>query len=78
MADGWITAVTLSGPDESNGLGAVLVDPELGLGPKIVEFNTLELDNLVDGISGASITYNGIKEACQAAIDEIIAASESE
>ncbi|MDR0719100.1 MAG: FMN-binding protein, partial [Treponema sp.] len=75
MEAGWITEVVIDGPDETPSLGAVLIGI---VQPKIIELNTFELENHVDAIAGASETFEGIKEAGLAAIDQIIAASESE
>ncbi|MDR1210910.1 MAG: FMN-binding protein, partial [Spirochaetaceae bacterium] len=73
MVDGWITQVIINGPDETPSLGAILITI---IQPKIIEYNTFELENYVDAIAGASETFEGIKEAGLAAIDQIIAASE--
>jgi hypothetical protein len=69
MANGWMTDVQISGPDESPGLGAELVK---NFGSMIKEKNSFALDELnVDGIAGATLTFNGIKEAGEKAIDQI-------
>jgi len=37
----------------------------------IPKYNTLELDNLIDGISGSTITYKGVQEGATTAINSI-------
>jgi hypothetical protein len=69
MVNGWMTDVVISGPNETPALGGQLVT---SLGPKIKQYNSFALDDLnVDGIAGATFTFNGIKEAGEKAIDEI-------
>jgi uncharacterized protein with FMN-binding domain len=70
MVDGWMTNVAITGPNETASLGGQLV---ASLGPKIVQYNNFALDDLnVDGLTGATYTFNGIKEAGEKAIDAII------
>jgi hypothetical protein len=70
MADGWITDVQILGPDETPTLGGQLV---ASLGPIIKENNTFDVDRIggVEGISGATFTFEGVKEAGKEAIEEI-------
>jgi fumarate reductase flavoprotein subunit len=68
MVDGWITQVTVLGPEESPGVGAVAVE----LAPaEIKKKNSVDIDVL----ASATLTTNAIKEAGQQAIDKILAAS---
>jgi hypothetical protein len=70
MVNGWMTEVVIDGPDETPTLGGQLVR---SLGPIIKENNTFDVDRIdgVEGISGATFTFNGIKEAGEKAINEI-------
>jgi uncharacterized protein with FMN-binding domain len=70
MQDGWMTAVDIEGPDETPTLGGQLIET---LEPIIKQNNTFDVDNIdgVEGISGATFTFNGIKEAGEKAVDEI-------
>lgn len=68
MKDGWMTDVNIDGPDETPSAGGALITI---LEPKIKEYNTFDLANLIDGISGATITFNGVKAAGEKAIEQI-------
>jgi fumarate reductase flavoprotein subunit len=65
MENGWITTVTVDGPEESPGIGLVAVQRA----PDIIKAkNSVD----IDVINGATLTTNAIKAAGQKAINEII------
>ncbi len=61
LADGKITGCTAEGADETEGVGSKAIEQLPG---EIAESGSIE----VDGVSGATITSNAIKEAAAAAI----------
>ena len=64
MENGKIVKVEADGPNETQGIGsrAIMMLPD-----QMVQKNSVE----VDGVSGASMTSDGIKEAARAAVAEI-------
>ena len=77
MENGWMTSVQIEGPDETSNVGGYLVGR---LGNIIKKLNTFDVDDVgssddIDGISGATLTFEGIKEAGGKAIDQIKAAA---
>ena len=68
MENGIITDVVASGPGETGSLGGVAL---MRVSRSIIRFNSTD----VDAISQATLTSDAVKEAAQAAIDMIVAAS---
>ena len=63
IADGHIVGVTLTGDNETPGIGSKAIEE---LPSKIVEAQSAD----VDGVAGATITSNAVKEAVKAAMAE--------
>ena len=63
IADGHIVGVTLTGDNETPGIGSKAIEELPG---KIVEAQSAD----VDGVAGATITSNAVKEAVKAAMAE--------
>jgi hypothetical protein len=70
LADGIVTVATVTGPDETPGVGAVVV---ARAGEAIKKINSVEIPVIV---SGASITTNAVRKAGRLAIEAISAAFE--
>jgi hypothetical protein len=68
LVDGILTEATVSGPDETPGVGAVVV---ASAGEAMIKINSVEIPDIV---SAASITTNAVRKAGRLAIEEIIAA----
>jgi uncharacterized protein with FMN-binding domain len=68
LVDGWITEATVTGPDETPGVGAtaILMAPDV-----IKKGNSVE----IDVVASASITTEAIRKAGRQAIEDIIASS---
>jgi fumarate reductase flavoprotein subunit len=65
MENGWITTVTVAGPEESPGIGLVAVERA----PDIIKAkNSVD----IDVIAGATLTTDAIKAAGRQAINKII------
>jgi fumarate reductase flavoprotein subunit len=66
MADGYITAVTITAPGETPSMGGIAVAraPDI-----MIKNNTAD----IDALSGATVTTRAISTAAQAAIDQITA-----
>lgn len=69
MVDSYITAVVIDGPDETPGFGGALM---VNIIPKIIEKNSFNIGRReVDGMAGATRTYEGIKEGGEKAVEKI-------
>jgi uncharacterized protein with FMN-binding domain len=68
LVNGWITEATVTGPDETPGVGAVAV---LMAPATIKRRNSVE----IDVVASASITTEAIRKAGRQAIEDIIASS---
>ncbi|MDR2444411.1 MAG: FMN-binding protein [Spirochaetaceae bacterium] len=64
LADGWITEATVTGPDETPGVGAAAIQRAPAI---IKQKNSVE----IDVVASASITTEAIRKAGRQAIDEI-------
>ena len=62
LKDSVITEATAEGKDETEGIGSKAIEQ---LPPEMVEGNTIN----VDGVSGATVTSDAIKEAAKAALE---------
>jgi len=72
LTDGLITSVLIEEKHESAGYGRDLARK---LGLEIVKYNSFDIKVIADAIAKATVTFNGIKTAGEAAIAQIKAAN---